>query len=94
MNKERHICVRRRGGEAAGPNGLVSDRTRSNLFQCLGAAHDVHQFLGDRGLPGLVVIQRHLLDELAGVSRRTVHGGHTGTMFCGSRLQEDAIAWT
>ena len=31
MNKERHVCVRRRVGEAAGPDGLVSDRTRSFL---------------------------------------------------------------
>ena len=28
MNKERHVCARRRVGEAAGPDGLVSDRTR------------------------------------------------------------------
>ncbi len=28
MNKERHVCARRRVGEAAGSDGLVGDRTR------------------------------------------------------------------
>ncbi len=29
MNKERHVCARRRVGEAAGPDGAVANRTRS-----------------------------------------------------------------
>lgn len=28
MNKERHVCARRRVGEAAGADGLAGDRTR------------------------------------------------------------------
>ncbi len=28
MNKERHVCARRRVGEAAGPDGLLVDKTR------------------------------------------------------------------
>jgi hypothetical protein len=30
MNKECHVCARRRVGEAAGPDGLVGDRTRAH----------------------------------------------------------------
>ncbi|HYR60350.1 MAG TPA: hypothetical protein VEM37_03235 [Nitrospiraceae bacterium] len=30
MNKEHHVCARRRAGEAAGPVGLVDDRTRES----------------------------------------------------------------
>ena len=32
MNKERHVGARRRVGEAAGPAGLVADRTRTSYF--------------------------------------------------------------
>src|SRR5262249_39379240 len=30
MNKEHHVCARRRASEAAGPVGLVDDRTRES----------------------------------------------------------------
>ena len=44
MNKERHVCARRRVGEAAGPDGLVSDRTRSYHFYFSSLSRPVSYF--------------------------------------------------
>ena len=42
-----------------------------------GACHDFRQFLGDRGLAGLVVDQLELVDHATGVVGRSFHGHHT-----------------
>jgi hypothetical protein len=48
MNKERHVCARRRVGEAAGPDGLVSDRTRV-LFSAISIPGGPEAFWRDLG---------------------------------------------
>ena len=41
-----------------------------------GAAHDFHQFLGDRRLAHLVAQQREVLDQFAGIIGGVAHGDH------------------
>ena len=62
----------------------------SLLFQRFGAADDVHQFFRNGRLAGLVVIQGHFLDQLAGVARRAVHRRHPRAMFRRGRFQQNA----
>src|SRR5689334_13229161 len=64
---------------------VTSNDILSVLAVCLGcldcldgrrAAHDLGQFLGDRGLAGLVVDELQLVDELAGVVGGGLHRHH------------------
>ena len=60
-------------------------------FQSLRAADDVHQFFSNRCLASLVVVQGHLLNQLACIAGRAVHGRHARPVFGSRRFQQDAI---
>jgi hypothetical protein len=57
----------------------------------LHAADGTHQFFGNRCLASLVVVQGHLLNQLACVAGRAVHGRHARPVFGCRRFQQDAI---
>ena len=54
----------------------------------LGARNDFDQFLGDLRLALTVVGDRQLVDHVAGVARRIVHGAHLGAHFAGGILEQ------
>src|SRR3989304_4279495 len=55
----------------------------------LGAADDLHQLLGDRGLAGAVHLQREPGDHIHGVVGRRIHRRHPGAVLSRHRLEED-----
>jgi hypothetical protein len=54
---------------------------RWNLVQSSGTRDDFDQLSGDDGLTGSVECQRELVNHLAGVLRRVVHGSHSRGLF-------------
>ena len=60
------------------------------LLERLGARNNLDQFVGDRGLARTVELDRQLLDHLARIAGRVVHGGHARALFRGGILQQPA----
>src|SRR3954453_15667488 len=56
----------------------------------LGARDDFDEFLGDHGLTRAVVELRLLLDHVAGIAGRVVHGAHAGALLGGGVLDQRA----
>ena len=65
--------------------------SRARIFQCLGPAHNIHHFLGDGGLPRLVVVERQFLDQLGGIPAGAIHRCHARAVFCGRRFEQNAV---
>ena len=57
-------------------------------FQRLGAADDLHELLGDRGLPGTVHLERETLDHLARVLAGALHCRHARALLARDRLED------
>src|SRR5512146_2609052 len=57
-------------------------------FERLGAADDLHQLLGDGGLPRAVHLEREPRDHVHRVVRRRVHRRHPGPVLPRHRLQQ------
>src|SRR4030042_2191387 len=61
---------------------------RRTSFQRLGAAHDLHQLLGDCRLAGAVVQKRQAVDHLGCVVGRGIHRRHPGTVLARRALKQ------
>src|SRR5438552_12370489 len=62
--------------------------SRLLLFQCLGAADDLGQLLGDLRLPCPVVLLGQAADHVFGVFRGGRHGHAAGNLLAHGRVQE------
>src|ERR1700686_3293832 len=70
------------------PGELGYGGARRSGPQRLGAADDVHQLRGDRGLARAIHFQRQPIDHIGGVVGRTVHRGHPRALLAGLGLQQ------
>src|SRR3712207_285622 len=57
----------------------------------LGTGDDLDQLLGDVGLSRAVVVERQLVDHLAGVARGVVHRRHARALLARRALQDGAV---
>src|SRR5690606_36008148 len=62
----------------------------ASALQRLGAADDLHQLGGDRGLTRSVVLEREPVDHVGRVAGRGVHGRHAGAVLGGHGLEDRA----
>jgi len=70
MNKERHVCARRRVGEAAGLDGLVSDRTHFFIFPPISLLAGVLFIIQGQGWEALGALsERRWVTALAELQR-------------------------
>src|ERR1700728_4450743 len=58
------------------------------LCQRVSAPDDLADFLGDLGLPGLVSLQRKLVQQVIGIVRRRLHGPAPGGDLGRRRVQQ------
>src|ERR1700690_2951053 len=86
----RRICTARWILRGSGWAALRARSTGLLFLERLGAADDLHQLLGDRGLPRLVVLEREGADHLLGVLGGRVHRGHARAELARLRLVERA----
>ena len=62
----------------------------SNCLERFSARDDFNEFGSDRGLTAAVIFDGQLVDELAGVARGIVHGGHRCALFARRIFKERA----